>query len=91
MVHELKILPKWFNDVRSRKKNFEMRKNDRDFKVNDKLILKEWERGKYTGKELERFIEYIYYGDGTYGLSDEYVILGLTETAPSWTISGVSK
>ena len=77
MKHELKILPKWFEDVHSNKKNFEIRKNDRDFKVGDTLILKEWYRGKYTDRYVLREIEYIYQGDGTYGLSEEYCVLGL--------------
>lgn len=77
MTHELKILPKWFADVSSGKKNFEIRKNDRGFKVGDELILREWERGKYTGRETHRKIEYIYHGDGSYGLSEEYCVLGL--------------
>ena len=77
MTHELKILPKWFEDVQSNKKNFEIRKNDRDFKVGDTLMLKEWHRGKFTGRFVTREVEYIYQGDGTYGLSDEYCILGL--------------
>lgn len=43
MTHELKILPKYFEDVMTGKKNFEIRKNDRDFKVGDYLLLKEYE------------------------------------------------
>lgn len=76
-THELKIAPRWFNDVQSGRKNFEIRRNDRDFNVGDYLLLKEWERGKYTGRELTRKIQYIYYCDGTYGLSEDFCILGL--------------
>ena len=77
MTHELKILPKWFEDVQSNKKNFEIRKNDRDFKVGDTLILKEWYRGKFTDRFVMREVEYIYQGEGKYGLSEEYFVLGL--------------
>lgn len=76
-IHELKILPKWFEDICSLKKTFEIRKNDRDYQVGDTLVLKEWNRGKYTGREVKRTISYIYYGDGTYGLSKEYVIMAI--------------
>lgn len=76
-IHELKILPRWFEDVYTNKKNFEIRKNDRNFEVEDYLILKEWDRGKFTGRYVIRKIEYIYKGDGTYGLSEDYCILGL--------------
>jgi len=39
-THELKLDIKYFDDVKSGKKNFEIRKNDRDFKVGDILELK---------------------------------------------------
>lgn len=76
-AHELKILPKWFEDVQANKKNFEIRKNDRNFEAGDCLILKEWYRGKFTGRYVIREIEYIYKGDGTYGLTEGYCVLGL--------------
>ena len=76
-THELKILPKWFKDVQENKKNFEIRKNDHNFEVGDYLILKEWYRGEFTDRYVIRQIEYIYKGDGTYGLSEDYCILGL--------------
>ena len=77
-THELKILPKWFEDVQRNKKNFEIRKADRNFEVGDYLILKELDKGKFTGRTVVRQIEYIYKGDGTYGLSEDYWILGLS-------------
>ncbi|WP_282798853.1 DUF3850 domain-containing protein [Lactococcus lactis] len=46
-THELKLDIKYFNDVESGKKNFEIRKNDRDFKVGDILELKAYENGMY--------------------------------------------
>ena len=70
MTHELKILPKWFNDVAAGVKNFEVRRNDRPFAVGDKLLLKEWERGKYTGREIMKEIIYIYQGYGTFTVCD---------------------
>ncbi|TOZ05118.1 RNA-binding protein [Levilactobacillus brevis] len=61
MTHELKIQPKYFNDVLMGTKTFEIRKNDRNYKVGDMLILKEWVPGTrvYTGKELARKVTYI--------------------------------
>lgn len=55
--HELKILPKWYVDVESSKKNFEIRRNDRDFKVGDTLILQEYEEGSYTGRHFQQIAE----------------------------------
>ena len=60
-------------------KNFEIRYNDRDYKVGDILILKEWNRGKYTGRECRREVIYVYHSDGTYGLSSDYVVMALKE------------
>lgn len=79
MTHELKILPKWYTDVESGKKNFEIRVNDRDYKVGDTLVLQEYDKGNYTGREITRKIQYIYQGNGAYGLSEEYCILGLEQ------------
>lgn len=42
-THELKLDIKYFDDVKSGKKNFEIRKNDRDFQVHDVLELKAWD------------------------------------------------
>lgn len=39
-THDLKLDIKYFDDVKSGKKNFEIRKNDRDFQVGDILELK---------------------------------------------------
>lgn len=83
MVHQLKILPKWFEDVQTNKKNFEIRKNDRNFKVRDILVLKEYGNGTYTGRKVKRKVNYILYGDGTLGLSKDYCILGLEGIAES--------
>ena len=77
MVHELKILPKYFTDVAAGRKKFELRFNDRNFKVGDILLLKEYENGTYTGREVKRKVKYVLYGDGTLGLSKYYCILGL--------------
>ena len=50
MIHELKILPQYFKEVISGSKTFEIRKNDRNFCIGDRLVLKEWENGQYTGR-----------------------------------------
>jgi hypothetical protein len=87
MTHELKILPEFYNDILSGKKNFEIRKADRDFQEGDKIILKECD-GVFTGRELERWIGYIHRGNGEYGLSEGYCILGLKRSAPLKAIDG---
>ena len=42
MVHHLKSWPEFFIPVLEEIKNFEVRKNDRDFQVGDKVILQEY-------------------------------------------------
>ena len=76
MIHELKILPEYFRDVLRGNKTFEVRKNDRNFQVGDKLILKEWENGEYTGNTLEKNVTYILDDSSGYVL-EGYVIMGI--------------
>jgi len=49
VIHELKIAPEYMRAVICGQKTAESRINDRDFKVNDHLILREWENEAYTG------------------------------------------
>ena len=76
-IHELKIDPEYFNDVKTRKKRFEIRKNDRDFQIGDLLKLQEYDREKknYTGEETIKGIGYIL--DNQEYLREGYVILGI--------------
>lgn len=59
-THELKTWPIPFWDVVSGAKTFEVRKNDRDFKVGDYLVLKEYDPDtqKYTGDRVVVQIDY---------------------------------
>lgn len=75
-THELKILPKYFHDVILENKNFELRKNDRDFNIGDKVVLMEYIDGKYTGSTAIREIKYILKDCPEYGLKDGYCIFG---------------
>lgn len=78
MIHELKTVNPFFSDLMLQTKTFELRKNDRDFRVNDILILQEYstEEG-YTGREEKRKIIYIL-EDFFPALSKDYVILGIS-------------
>ena len=75
-IHELKILPKYYKDVVSGVKNFELRRDDRDYKWGDVLRLEEWD-GDFTGESTIKVITYILKDCSRYGLKDGYVILGL--------------
>lgn len=76
MVHNLKILPMYFEEVRLGNKTFELRKNDRPYNIGDTLILKEFDDNGYTKREVTREITYILRG-GNYGLDKDYCILGM--------------
>jgi len=72
-THELKIQAKYFNEVLNDKKNFEIRKNDRDFKIGDLVVLREVIGDLYTGRTITGTITYI----TDYEQKDGYVVLGL--------------
>ncbi|MFG6322390.1 MAG: DUF3850 domain-containing protein [Lachnospiraceae bacterium] len=77
MIHELKVLQDYFDDVLTGKKRFELRRDDRDYQVGDIFILKEWTPdGGYTGRQYSGTISYILRGCSCpgYGLADGYCI-----------------
>lgn len=58
MIHALKTEPHFYEPAKQGLKPFEVRKNDRDFKIGDYLALNEYdpEKGCYTGRAvLEKF------------------------------------
>lgn len=74
-VHELKINTKYAIAVARKKKNFEIRKNDRDFKEGDFLVMREYENGKYL--DLKIIAEVTYVLNDFEGLKEGYVALGI--------------
>lgn len=54
MTHALKIETNYFKDIIYGNKNFEVRKNDRDFHVDDYIALNELSvtREEYTGRSI---------------------------------------
>lgn len=72
-IHELKILPEYFEAVVSGNKRFEIRKNDRNYKKGDILRLNEYQDGQYTGDVHVAEITYI----TDYVQQDGYVVLGI--------------
>lgn len=74
-VHELKIKTEYLLEILNGKKNFECRKNDRDYKVGDLLFLKEYSEGKYGLYVVLAEITYIL--KEFEGLKEGYVVLGI--------------
>lgn len=79
-IHHLKTWKKYFAMVFCGSKNFEVRKNDRDFKLGDQLLLEEWDNEKevYTGRILHRRIDYILKG-GQFGIEEGFCVLSLSK------------
>lgn len=77
MIHELKCWPEVFQDIYIGTKEFEVRKNDRGFKVGDHLHLREWnpKRGEYTGRHIVKRITYIL--QSQFGLPEDICVMQL--------------
>lgn len=87
MIHKLKILPQYFEDKLKGIKNWEIRNNDRPFKVDDILQLEEWsDETGYTGRMLQEYIKKIY--ADVPGIEDGYVIMNTGYIANSFKDGG---
>jgi ASC-1-like (ASCH) protein len=82
-MHELKIIEPYFTDVLKGIKTFEVRKNDRNFKVGDIVKLRKYDADTllYSGEEILVEIKYIL--DDTKYCKDGYVIFGFDSIIPS--------
>jgi ribosomal protein S17 len=80
MTHALKTWPEYYQQITSGAKPFEVRKNDRDYKTGDRVLLQEFEpdSGKYTGKEAEFRIGYILHGPA-FGIKQGFCVFALDE------------
>ena len=85
MMHELKTDKKVFRAVWDGFKRYEIRLDDREFKVGEEILLRETE---YTGEEMKQGMALAYTDrhiratiihklSGEYGLKDGWCILGL--------------
>ncbi len=73
----LKIEPEYFMAILDGRKAWELRLDDRNYKVGNKLRLEEWAPGtkKYTGKFVD--VEVIYLFDGIELDGDDWVIMSI--------------
>lgn len=76
-VHELKTIHPYFRVIWEGFKPFEIRKNDRDFKVGDILLLREYDptTKTYSGRDVTARV--IYTLDKFEGLAEGYIAMGL--------------
>ena len=83
-IHKLKLNAKYYEDSERGIKTFEIRKNDRDYKIGDVLELREYIEdmrglGYYTGNVHWKIITYIL--DDDLYLAPGYVCLGISPIA----------
>ena len=82
MTHELKTVAPHFDNVKNGSKHFEIRKLDRDFKVDDFLVLQEYEPIiGYSGRSVTVVVTHILKDAFSYGLRRGYCIMSI------WTCS----
>lgn len=80
--HDLKTWPEFFQAVKRGDKTFEVRVNDREYKVGDILNLQEWDPdflpgiGCYTGDEIKLDVLYILDG-GQFGIDKGTVVMAI--------------
>lgn len=74
MTHALKSNPQNFELITNGTQTFDVRKNDRPFKIGDSLLLQEYDK-TYTGKEWKGSIAHI----SSDSVKNGFVILGIKE------------
>jgi hypothetical protein len=75
-THDLKTWPEYFQPIADGSKTFEVRRDDRGFKVGDFLLLREWSHDDgYSGRTRLRQVSYL--PRDFPGLSDGWVCMGL--------------
>lgn len=72
--HDIKTETEYYQQIEQGKKKFELRKNDRNYKVYDMVTLLESVNGILTGRKLGPFeIQYVLEG-GKFGLDPGHCI-----------------
>jgi len=76
-THALKTWPIYFDRSINGQKNFEARKNDRDFQTGDMVLLEEYDPDfkKYTGRWIRGRITYVLSGE-TFGIRPGFCVFG---------------
>lgn len=73
-VHQIRLAKIYFDDVANGIKTFELRKNDRGYKVGDILEMMEFADGKNTGRTVKVKVTYML--EDYTGIEDGYCIMG---------------
>lgn len=76
-IHELKIQHQYLIDIKNGFKTFELRKNDRGYKVGDLIKFIDLGKKRIKADSTLYKITYILKDVPQYGLSEDYCILGI--------------
>ena len=78
MTRNLKTWPAYFDAVFEGRKNFEIRRNDRDYQVGDVLHLEKYDpdSGEYDGSYLNSRVTYIVHGP-QFGILEGFCVMGI--------------
>lgn len=82
MNHELKTWPVYFDRIERGEKQFEVRKNDRDFQTGDVLYLRKWNptNCQYTeDRMLVCEVTYILHGP-QFGIQEGFCVMSIQLT-----------
>ena len=85
-THYLKVWPQFFVPISIGQMPFTVRKNDRDFRVGDRVVLYEWDPNLPTERDAERYTGREVRGNITY-LMDAAAIVGALE--PGYVVLGI--
>ena len=79
MRHELKTWPIYYDAIASGTKRFEIRKDDRPFRVGDTLLLREWEPRSetYTRRRCAVRVTWILRDAEYFGLQRGFVAMSI--------------
>lgn len=78
LTHKLKIWPEYFEEIRAGRKTFEIRRNDRDYRIGDVLELHEWspETGQFTLSAMAAKVTYLIEGPA-FGIGEGWVVMSI--------------
>ena len=92
VVHQIKCWPAYFNKIVNGTKRFEIRKNDRNYKAGDTLVICEWdpEDQSFTGFKVRMHVDSVLqvrddaglYVTDNWGLMPGFVAMSLSQSDP---------
>lgn len=85
MIHRLKTWPALFEAIKTGRKTFDLRENDRNFREGDILNFREWEPRTelYTGREINKKIGFMIQGE--WGLKTRSCAMSLLDCSGAAT------